>query len=432
MAKPIRPTDHRSDMSNPMSSSLVIWDGPDIPCLDLCKGDTIEKVVYDLAMHVCNLLEEVKIENIDFTCLLQKNDKTPKDLSELIQLLVDKTCLLLSNGTGGGGVDPSTSCNLNCNITFNDCDNSLVQLPLYDPFAQNDFIRYIISTVCDIYIRLNGIDQSIEDINNQITDILVRITNLEGNQFIFPSTIVNNCLTGGLDLIIDTFPDWINYVKQSIDEICDIIEIIGDVTSGISYILDCSQLNISNVSITSLREFVDVFVNTIFPSLCDKLQNIDTSITDINTQITNINNELEGCGCDCLDYIPVNIVYKPSATSLNNYNIIISPSSSVTINSVMVDYVYYNDCNVNEAVTPTVSGGMTSLEITFPSCGSLSTCNSDPYYSLVVSINYTYLEKTCNYKHELKIKSYSCVCGNVERIFMTEKGNSSVNIMTRI
>ncbi len=431
MAKPIRPTDHRSDMSNPMSSSLVIWDGPDIPCLDLCKGDTIEKVVYDLAMHVCNLLEEVKIENIDFTCLLQKNDKTPKDLSELIQLLVDKTCILLSNGTGGGDTEPHTNCNLNCNITFNDCNNSLVQLPLYNPFAQNDFIRYVISQICDIYVRLNDIETDISNINSQITNILARITNLEANQFQFPITTVNNCLTVG-DLTINNFPDWINYVSQAINKICDIILVVGDVSSGISYTLNCSELNINNINITSLRGFVDNFVNVVLPNLCSKIASIDSSLTQINTNITNINAELQTCGCGCLDYMPIYVVYKPTGSSLNNYNIIFDSVSGVTITSVNISYSSYNDCNVHQNVTPTVSGTYPSLDVTFPSCGSLSTCNSDPYYSLVVSINYTYLEKTCNYKHELKIKSYSCVCGNVERIFMTEKGNSSVDIMTRI
>lgn len=430
MAKPIRPTDHRSDMSNPMSSSLVIWDGPDIPCLDLCKGDTIEKVVYDLAMYVCSLLDEVKIDNIDFSCLLQVNDKTPKDLSELIQLLVDKVCNLLLNG-GSGGSEPSNNCNLRCNITFNNCNNSLVQLPLYDPFAQNDFIRYVISQICDIYVRLNDIETDISNINSQITNILVRITNLEANQFQFPTIIVNNCLTVG-DLTINNFPDWINYVKSAVDKICDIIDIVGNVSSGISYTLNCSELNINNINIISLRDFVDKFVNIVLPNLCGKIASIDSSLTQINTNITNINAELQTCGCGCLDYMPIYVVYKPTGSSLNNYNIIFDSVSGVTINSVNILYSSYNDCNVHQNVTPTVSGTYPSLDVTFPSCGNISSCNSDPYYSVVVSINYTYLEKTCNYKYELKIQSYPCVCGNVQRIFMTEKDSPTINIMTRI
>lgn len=304
-------------------------------------------------------------------------------------------------------------------------------MPLYNPFAQNDFIRYIISNICGIYIRLNGIDQSIVDINNQITDILVRVTNLENNQFSFPSVVVNNCLTGGTDLTIETFPNWINYVNSAVEKICNIINIVGDVTEGINYTFSCSQLGIENVSVQSLREFIHFFATTIFPNLCNKLAQIDTSITNINTQIDSISNELATCGCGCLDYIPVSIIYKPISGSLNNYNIIIGSDPSVTITSVSVVHSSYNDCNIHEVVTPTISGEAPNVNVAFSSCGTVSTCNSDPYYTVVVSIDYIYSGKTCNYKQELKIKSYTCVCGNVQRIFMTEKDSPTINIMTR-
>ena len=33
---------------NPVSSNCVIWQGPDIPCIDLCAGDSISAVLAKL------------------------------------------------------------------------------------------------------------------------------------------------------------------------------------------------------------------------------------------------------------------------------------------------------------------------------------------------------------------------------------------------
>ena len=30
---------------NPVSSNCVVWQGPDLACIDLCKGDTVSNVV---------------------------------------------------------------------------------------------------------------------------------------------------------------------------------------------------------------------------------------------------------------------------------------------------------------------------------------------------------------------------------------------------
>ena len=40
----------------PQSSDCIIWQGPDIECLDLCYGDNITTVLYKLALLVCDIL----------------------------------------------------------------------------------------------------------------------------------------------------------------------------------------------------------------------------------------------------------------------------------------------------------------------------------------------------------------------------------------
>lgn len=49
----------------PVSSSCVIWNGPQITCIDQCQGDSIEDVVYRLGQIVCSLSE---IQSSDCNC----------------------------------------------------------------------------------------------------------------------------------------------------------------------------------------------------------------------------------------------------------------------------------------------------------------------------------------------------------------------------
>ena len=43
------PTDNGSTQPcSPLSSNCVVWQGPDIPCIDICNGDTVSDVIANL------------------------------------------------------------------------------------------------------------------------------------------------------------------------------------------------------------------------------------------------------------------------------------------------------------------------------------------------------------------------------------------------
>lgn len=75
----------------PISSNCVIWQGPKIPCLNLCKGDTITDVLYKFATDYCALLEQLDPEKYDLSCL-NSTSCTITDFKDLIQALIDKIC----------------------------------------------------------------------------------------------------------------------------------------------------------------------------------------------------------------------------------------------------------------------------------------------------------------------------------------------------
>jgi hypothetical protein len=75
------------------SSNCVIWEGPDIPCLKLCNGDTITEVLYKLATKFCDTLVMLDPTQYDISCF-NSVSCPPTDFSELFQLVIDQICAI--------------------------------------------------------------------------------------------------------------------------------------------------------------------------------------------------------------------------------------------------------------------------------------------------------------------------------------------------
>ncbi len=75
----------------PTSSRCVVWDGPDISCLHLCKGDSITEVLYKLAKSHCDLLVQLDPSNFDISCLNYVGCD-PRTFSDLFDIVIAKVC----------------------------------------------------------------------------------------------------------------------------------------------------------------------------------------------------------------------------------------------------------------------------------------------------------------------------------------------------
>ena len=93
-----------------ISSNCVVWQGPDISCIDLCSGDTISEVTYKLATKVCQLITDGVTSNpsltgLDLTCL-NIPGITPTTLVPVLQAMVTQIC---ANTGSGQTPNPSSS-----------------------------------------------------------------------------------------------------------------------------------------------------------------------------------------------------------------------------------------------------------------------------------------------------------------------------------
>ena len=188
-----------SGLKTPASS--IIWTGPDIPCIELCSGDTIDKVIYDIAMILCDITDNVlDVSKLDFQCLLSEGACLPDTLLETLQIMINKSCGLnpdgtvISTGTGtsgtdGTGTDGTSGTGGTDGISTGGNPSVLpfVSLPqcLWYKNAEGDTIKslrldlyanYLATSICKIITDVTSINSKITTLNNQVTTLTAAVT----------------------------------------------------------------------------------------------------------------------------------------------------------------------------------------------------------------------------------------------------------------
>jgi hypothetical protein len=174
----MKPLNLDNSPCSPISSNCVIWQGPDLACIKLCKGDTVSDVIAALATELCTILDQLNVSNYDLSCF----DSTacpPVDFKALIQFLINHICALegvTPTSTGTGGCP-------DCVVTVASCfiEGTTTTMQLVD------YVNMIANRVCSILI-------SITDLQDQINELDIRISVLENTpspSFTLPTIVVD-------------------------------------------------------------------------------------------------------------------------------------------------------------------------------------------------------------------------------------------------
>lgn len=148
-----------------ISSNCVIWQGPDIPCIELCTGDTVSDVVAALAQQLCDLvIPEPDADGLDLLCVLPQGQGQPTKLKDVVQLIIDYVCDL----EGGEEFELPIIGIPACLLPYTDPDTgeSITSLPL------DEFALLLATKICEILDQINLI-------NIQLADHEIRINILE-------------------------------------------------------------------------------------------------------------------------------------------------------------------------------------------------------------------------------------------------------------
>lgn len=137
---------------NYTSSNCVVWQGPDLDCIKLCKGDSISDVVAKLATELCSVMEILNVVNYDLSCL-NIRPVAPTNFHDFLQLLIDTICALQ---TATGVITPVV-------VTTD------AQMPVARIFQYTDAYGNLVTTMpLPNYVTAIG-----NEVNNQYNQIAV-------------------------------------------------------------------------------------------------------------------------------------------------------------------------------------------------------------------------------------------------------------------
>tara|TARA_R110000751_G_scaffold1417_6_gene5311 strand:- start:1249 stop:2922 length:1674 start_codon:yes stop_codon:yes gene_type:complete len=288
----MKPLNLDNSPCSPISSNCIVWQGPDIPCIHLCTGDTISDVVNKLAIELCTVLDTLKVSNYDLSCFnLQACG--PDDFQALIQFLITKIC---ENEGVTPATDQTSGCP-SCVVSVAECFVIGTQRTM----ELVDYVQLIGARICNLITEVSLI-------NDQLVDIITRVTILENTSapsLAMPSfTIgcqVGSLLSGSSNQIDTLLEEFINNVW------CGYVAATGNTSEltaavGRACITDASisLVNGNAMSIGYAGQWVDDAsyssvanaINNLWIALCDIFTYLSTNtfiITVADTSTVNLN-----------------------------------------------------------------------------------------------------------------------------------------------
>jgi hypothetical protein len=354
----MKPLNYDNSPCSPTSSNCVIWQGPDLHIIKLCKGDTISDVIASLATELAIVMDQLSITNYDLSCFNLVGCK-PETYQELLQFLIDQICL--QNGTTV--TTDAKSIDLNTLMTVAPCFvvNGITVMTLID------YVTAIGNKLCDI------VDQ-IAVINNTLNEYNIRITTLENAvipTYTLPSITVD-CTLQNSPLVGSGTP------ALPIDQILSIL--INDDTYGYCALRTAlglpANLNAAVLSQCILNSDIQLSTGTAWSTnpnwdqtpttVADAINNIWLVICDYYDFLSNIDNVVVAAG-EGIAVTSATVGNVTTYTVTNNY-------LETFVANLTIEDVYAPRSGVIPLVSPAsvdgVTDGQTISEYTLVSSNS--------------------------------------------------------------
>jgi hypothetical protein len=192
---------------NPISSNCVTWQGPDIACINLQKGDTVSDVTYKLALELCDVLDQTNLTGFDLSCFDPICPK-PENFHDLVQFIIDKLCEL-STATTTTTTGETARTSAITTGTCPDCTITIASCFYYtDQFGNNITTMNIADYAAAIGAKVCTLSTQFAALQTTVSSQGTRITNLE-NQFanlVIPvPTVYSTCLYSSQNVDVNVF-----------------------------------------------------------------------------------------------------------------------------------------------------------------------------------------------------------------------------------
>jgi len=285
----------------PVSSTCVIWQGADIPCINLCKGDSISDVMFKVASELCTLLDMFALANYDLSCLAASCPK-PADFGDLVQLIIDKICQVEiavgATGTVGGLPSPIPEPNPRPGVS-NDCPSCTVTIAPCFQYNLNgtlvttmDLAEYALTVgnkVCELVQELSTAKAALDSHEKRIS-ALENAAAAEAPQL---PLINSTCLIPGLVPVVDL-------VSAMEDKLCALESSLGNDTQVFEAIskqcvnIDTELALATNANMGSLVGWTQ---QSVFKNAAQAIGNIYIMMCDVRAAVKNIQETCCTGGC---------------------------------------------------------------------------------------------------------------------------------------
>lgn len=259
-----------------VSSNCVTWQGPDIPCIDLCKGDSITEIIEKLANELCALsLPNVDIATVDFKCLIEGLGANPTLISEALQLIVNKHCDLK---TIVDNITPGTDPQVVLPICLQQA--GITQQPV------SEYVLTVANKVCENVSQINQLISGLNALESRVTSLENAIALIDPS--ITLPTVNTTCLGGAAGVQLDIG------LQTIIDNVCSLRNILGTDANLVNAIAaQCTGLATAP-ALSTPGTMSDLPGWVLTPTtIADTIQNIWAVICDMRGLVTDLDSAVQ-------------------------------------------------------------------------------------------------------------------------------------------
>jgi hypothetical protein len=399
----------------------VIWQGPDIACIDLCSGDTISEVTKKIADKVCAIITDGVTANpdlagLDLTCL-NIQGTTPTTLVPVLQAMVVQICA----NSLSSGFAPSTlpMMTLPACLQYNDASgNPVTQLRL-DAFA-----TLIANQVCTNLSSITTINTTLTSLDSRIDILEACVLPCSGG--VVEAQIIPTCVSNVGQLTN------VSVVVLALETaFCSLRTAVG-LPAAINLAINQSVITGTNNSLTDASVSYGSISgwNQTPSTLAQSVQNAWVVIDDLYTAVASIQTNCCPGGCDAIIY---------------NYVTSNSFASNGIINGVLFNFIgssvpaSFNDASGYTLLTLTdITGSSLTATVSVSNLQNnasgylFSTGSLNTVQDLSVTVNYSFTDgvNTCaNNQSSVITGVLPCVIPILSAITQTEVTVSISNLL---
>lgn len=334
---------YRKDTCAEVSSNCVIWEGPDLSCVQLCQGDSVSDTISKLAIDYCTFKDSLDLAEFDLGCLFVPCTACPepdKTFVNVMALVRDKVCELEERIDD---INPTTTIeaapfnvNLKC-LAITDGSGNIL-----NDDSQDEQVQAIIDKVCSL-------SDAVELLTSEVDDHEDRITTLENAVDTSVPSVQSDCVFIGSKPVDQAYElldtDYCELkgavgtpgdIGTAIGQQPELPELVGDPAYIVGVTNMAESLNNAWLEIANLRSRIILIEQNCCAPNCDNVKigfsttfNADESVTlNFNAGTgTSIPNGWTDCGSILTVTDTIGNSIAVSLTIVNNYT---SPDIDLT------------------------------------------------------------------------------------------------------